>query len=165
MTIETPLAGYQFMVTLDPSDAYLPLAQALLVPVMALGGFSEVSGLSGELEVSTYQEGGVNDYVHQLPVRHSWGRISLKRGVVRDHVLWLWYQAGLNQSLGARRDGVIIMLTPDGLPAIGWVFRGGLAAKWMGPDLNANDSAIAVEGIEIAHEGITQVPLSLPAFD
>ena len=104
--LEDPLPGYRFVITLDPGDAYLPPAQAQLVPLVAAGAFEEVSGLSAELEVVSYPEGGVNGYVHQLPLRHSWGRITLRRGVVRDPGLWSWYEAGLTQSLGARRSGV-----------------------------------------------------------
>ena len=118
--------------------------------------------LGADLEVMPYPEGGRNDYVHQLPVRHSWTRIVLKRGVVQDAGLWFWYLAGLTGSIGARRDGVIVFLTPMGLPAIAWEFRAGLAVKWSGPELNAQQSAVAVESIEIAHEGLTQVPLSPP---
>lgn len=160
--IEPPLPGYRFVVTLDPTDAYLPPEQALLVPLMAAAGFQEVSGLGAELEVTAYPEGGQNSFAHQLPVRHTWSRLSLKRGVVRDLGLWFWYQAGLTQSLGARRDGVVILMTPAGLPAIAWIFRAGLAVKWTGPDLNATQGAVAVESIEIAHQGIEQVPLSPP---
>jgi phage tail-like protein len=109
-----------------------------------------------------YAEGGVNDYVHQLPVRHSWTRLSLRRGLVRDAGLWSWYLAGLSQSLGARRDGAILLLTPDGNPAMAWTFRAGLAAKWIGPELNAMQNAVAIEGLEIAHQGIEQVPVSPP---
>ena len=82
---EDPLVSYRFVITLDPGDAYLPRPQADQVPRVAAGAFNEVTGLSGELEVTSYAEGGVNGYVHQLPVRHSWGRITLRRGVVRDH--------------------------------------------------------------------------------
>ena len=160
--IEDPLPGYRFLVTLDPTDAYLPLAQSALITLVAAGQFQEVKGLGADLEVLAYPEGGVNDYVHQLPVRHSWGRISLRRGVVRDLGLWFWYMAGLTQSLGARRDGAILLLTPSGLPAIAWMFRAGLAVKWQGPDLSGVQNAIAVESIEIAHEGLIQVPLSPP---
>lgn len=149
------LPAFRFVVTLDPADAFLPAAQAALVPVLAEGGFQEVTGLAGELEVQPYAEGGINDYVHQLPVRHSWGRLTLKRGLVRDQALWLWYQAGLSQSLGARRSGSILMMTPDGQPAYSWAFRGGLAVKWTGPNFNAMQGEIAVESLEIAHEGLT----------
>src|SRR4029077_1879051 len=121
--------AFNFFVSLDPSDAHLPAKQAALIPVMALGAFAEVKGLGGELEVQPYAEGGVNDFVHQLPVRHTWGRITLRRGVVRDLALWSWYEAGLTQSLGARRDGSIVLMTPAGTRAVAWEFRAGLAAK------------------------------------
>jgi phage tail-like protein len=159
---EDPLPGYRFVVTLDPADAYLPPAQAALITLVAAGEFAEVRGLGGELEVLSYAEGGVNDTVHQLPVRHKWGRITLTRGVVRDPGLWFWYMNGLTQSLGARRDGAIVLLTPSSVPAIAWIFRAGLAARWSGPELNGLQSSVAIESLEIAHEGITQVPLSPP---
>jgi phage tail-like protein len=159
---ELPLPSYRFIVTLDPADAYLPPAQALLLPLFIGGAFQEAKGLGADLEVMAYAEGGQNDFVHQLPVRHSWNRISLRRGVVREPGLWFWYQAGLNQSLGARRDGAILLLTPLGTPAIAWTFRAGIAVKWTGPELNAMQNAVAIEGLEIAHHGLIQVPLSPP---
>jgi phage tail-like protein len=158
-TLEDPLPAFNFFVSLDPTDAYLPAAQVILIPTMTVGAFAEVKGLGGELEVMPYAEGGVNDYLHQLPVRHSWGRLSLRRGVIRDMALWVWYRAGLTRSLGARRDGAIFLCDETGMPAVAWIFRGGLAAKWQGPDLNANQSAAAIDGIEIAHEGLEAVPL------
>ncbi|CAL9604273.1 phage tail protein [Streptomyces sp. enrichment culture] len=154
---EDPLPKYRFLVTLDPGDAYLPSAQALLLPLVASGAFQEVTGLGAQLEVTAHPEGGRNDSVHQLPVRHTWNRITLKRGVVRDPGLWSWYRAGLADSLGARRDGAVIVLRPDGMPGAAWAFHGGLAAKWTGPDLHAEQNAIAVESLEIAHEGLTRV--------
>lgn len=160
--IEDPLPSSRFIVTLHPADAYLPPAQIAQVSVVAPAEFKEVSGLGAELEVMSHAVGGVNDYVHQLPVRHSWSRISLKRGIVRDIGLWYWYLAGLDRSLGGRRDGSVILLTPRGTPAMAWVFKGGIAAKWNGPELNAMDNAIAVESLEIAHHGLVQIPLSPP---
>jgi phage tail-like protein len=163
--MERPLPAYSFYVTLDPTDAYLPSAQLTLVPYIAAGAFQEVHGLGADLEVMPYAEGGINDFVHQLPVRHSWNRISLKGGLVRDSSLFDWYRAGLRQSLGARRDGSIVLVTPAGVPAYAWTFRGGIAVKWLGPELNAMQNAVAIEGLEIAHEGIEQQVLSAPEAD
>ena len=154
-----PFLAYRFFVTLDPTDAYLPPAQALLIPLLAAAGFQEAKGLGADLEVMPYAEGGRNDFVHQLPVRHSWSRISLKRGMVRGPGLFDWYRAGLTQSLGARRDGVILLLNPDAVPAMAWVFRAGIAVKWSGPEMNAMQNAVAMEAIEIAHHGIEQIPM------
>jgi phage tail-like protein len=160
--VEPPLPAMRFLVTLDMADAYLPPAQAALVSLVALGQFSHASGLGAELEVTPYREGGRNDFVHQLPVGHSWDRIMLKTGVVRGPGLWTWYQLGLTQSLGARRDGTVMLLTPAGTPAMAWAFRAGLAAKWTGPELDALDAKVAIESLEIAHQGLTPVLLSLP---
>lgn len=156
------LPSYRFVVTLNPGDAYLPPTQAALVSLVNGGEFQEVKGLGADLEVTSYPEGGVNDHVHLLPVRHTWTRISLKRGVVRDPGLWFWYVAGLTQSLGARRDGAVILLTAAGTPAMAWTFHAGLAAKWIGPELGATQNAVAVETLEIAHEGLIPVILSPP---
>lgn len=156
--VPDPLPKYRFLVTLDPGDAYLPAAQAALVPLVAAASFQEVTGLGAQLEVTAYAEGGRNDSVHQLPLRHSWNRLTLRRGLVLDPAgLWNWYQAGLSGSLGARRDGSVLLLDAGGNPAVSWAFHGGLAAKWVGPDLHAEQNGVAVEALEIAHEGLTRV--------
>jgi phage tail-like protein len=148
------LPAFRFLVTLDRADAYLPPQQAQLLPEVAAGAFQEAKGLGGSLEITPYPEGGVNDFVHQLPVRHSWTNIVLKHGFVRDPILWKWYEIGLSQSLGARRDGSIILLDHRGRRVMAWEFRGGLAAKWMGPDCNAMESGVVLESLEIAHQGL-----------
>jgi phage tail-like protein len=157
LALTEPLTKFRFLVTLAPADVYLPPAQALLLPAVAGGAFQEVTGMGAQLEVVTYAEGGRNDSVHRLPLRHSWNPITLKRGVVRDRLLWSWYETGLHDSLGARRDGAVIMLDEAGLPAKSWIFHGGLAAKWTGPDLHGEQNAVAIESLEIAHEGLTAV--------
>lgn len=158
-----PLPAFRYFLTLDPADMFLPLNQASLLPLIMAAGFQQVTGLQGELEVEAYPEGGVNDTVHQLPVRHSWGRITLKRGVVQDGGLFSWYKAGLTGSLGARRSGAILLMTPKGQPAIAWEFKNGMCAKWVGPELDSQQDAIAFESVEIAHEGLNQI--TLPTLD
>lgn len=154
-----PVPAFRFFVTFDPGDVYLPPKQAESLPLVAEAGFKAVSGLSGELEVERYAEGGRNDFVHQLPVRHSWGRLTFERGLALGGGMWEWYQAGLSGSLGARRDGVIVLMTPVDRPAIAWTFRGGLAVKWTGPSLDAINDAIALESLEVVHQGLEQYSL------
>jgi phage tail-like protein len=62
---------------------------------------------------------------------------------------------GLSQSLGARRDGSIVLLDHAGGRVMAWEFRGGLAVKWTGPECNAMDNGVVVESLEIAHQGLT----------
>ena len=149
------LPGFRFIVTLDPADAYLPPAQARLLPELAPGAFQEAKGLSADLEVMAYPEGGLNGYVHQLPVRHTWGRLTLSRGIARDPLLWQWYESGLSRSLGARRDGSVMLLDYDGRQVMGWDFHAGIAVKWGGPEFNASQNSVAMESLEIAHHGLS----------
>jgi phage tail-like protein len=152
------LNSFRFFIVLDPFDAFVPRELIATALELAPGAFQSCRGLSGELEITAHAEGGRNDYTHQLPVRHSWGRITLTKGIARDPVLFAWYEAGLYGYLGARRDGAIIMLSPGGLPQMIWTFTGGLAARWGGPEFNAEADGLAIEQIEIAHQGIKAVP-------
>jgi phage tail-like protein len=156
------LGNFRFLVVVDEVPSLTPAAVLLSAAGRIAGkgpqaGFQEVTGLGAEMEVLPYAEGGANTFLHQLPVRHSYPRLVLKRGVVREKSLWDWYRAGLFGTLGARRGGVIVLLDSTGEPALTWGFVGGLAVKWTGPSLNAMQNEVAVESLEIAHEGL--IPL------
>ena len=60
---------------------------------------------------------------------------------------------------GKRRDGIVALLTDLHMPHNIWYFRRGLPVKYTGPSLNAAQSSVAIESIEITHEGIYQLPL------
>jgi phage tail-like protein len=155
--VSYPLPNYRFQVSLESTEPYRPPSVTASPKVVLVGAFCEVTGLSGELEVLAHPEGGQNAFVHQLPVRHTWGRLTLKKGVVLDRILWDWFDKGLTGSLGARRDGSVSLLDPDGQLAITWGFRAALAAKWTGPELSAREGGIAIESLEIVHQGLKQV--------
>jgi phage tail-like protein len=153
--------AYKFLVLLDPTDIFIPLELVTLALGEAPGAFQSCSLQGAKLDVLAYAEGGRNDYTHQLPVRHSWERIKLSKGIGLDPALFDWYEAGLHGSLGARRNGAIVMLERNSaLPTMVWTFSGGLAATWTGPELNAGQSAVAIERLEIAHEGLKCIPLA-----
>lgn len=119
-----------------------------------VAGFSECTGLEATVEVVEYKEGGVNDYVHKFPTRASFGNITLKRGVMsRPDDLWSWH-SDFVQGKGARRDGLIYLLDEARKPAKVWKFKRGIPVKWVGPSLNASQSSVAIESLEIAHEGL-----------
>lgn len=153
-----PLPNYRFEVSLASPEPYQPPSVPATLRVVRVGAFCDVTGLSGELEVLAYPEGGQNAFVHQLPVRHTWGRLTLKKGVVLDQrVLWDWFDSGLNGSLGARRDGSVSLRDADGRLAVTWTFRAALAAKWTGPDLAAGgNGAVSIESLEVVHQGLRQ---------
>ena len=145
-----PLPNYNFLITLFDSGGLLGGAVSAAVG-LALGGFSECRGLESSLEFESYLEGGVNDRVHRFPTRMSYPNITLVRGVGLGEDLWLWHEE-FQKGEGTRRDGLIVLQDNFGLPIKTWSFTNGLPIKWTGPALNAGESQVAIESLEIAHE-------------
>jgi phage tail-like protein len=148
-----PLGVFNFYLTLiDTSNVVGTLISAALNYQVA--GFSECSGLEATVEVFEYKEGGVNDYVHKFPTRASFANVTLKHGVIYLYDdLWTWHNAFVLGS-GTRRDGLIVLLDESRTPTKVWKFKRGIPMKWVGPALNATQSAVAIESLEIAHEGL-----------
>jgi phage tail-like protein len=117
------------------------------------GGFSDCSGLTSETEITEYPEGGRNDTVHKLIGRSKQANLVLRRGIV-DRLLWDWYY-DLTQGLVVTRHGTLTVKSPDGSSAVAeWEFTNAFPVKWTGPELNASQSAVAVETLELAHGGL-----------
>ena len=148
-----PLGVFNFYLTLiDSSNIVGTLISAVIN--YAVAGFSECSGLEVTMEVMEYKEGGVNDYVRKFPTRASHTNITLKRGVVvLADELWTWHQSFV-QGSGKRRDGLIVVMDESRSPAKVWKFKSGIPLKWVGPSLNATQSGVAIESLEISHEGL-----------
>lgn len=149
-----PLSVFNFYLTLiDASNVVNSLLTAAFN--YAVAGFTECTGLEVTLEVMEYKEGGVNDYVRKFPTRTSHGNITLKRGVIYlEDDLWTWHQ-GFVQGSGTRKDGLIVLLDEARKPAKVWKFKRGIPMKWVGPSMNSTQNNVAIESLEIAHEGLT----------
>jgi phage tail-like protein len=117
------------------------------------GGFSECTGLESTMQVEEYREGGRNDGVLKFPGRIGGANIKLKRGAGISPDLWRWHEAYL-RGRGKRRDGVIELMDDTGSVVATWRFRRGIPIRWVGPTLVAGQSNLAVEELEIAHEGL-----------
>jgi phage tail-like protein len=161
-----PLLNHNFIVSLVDTSSTLAGSQALgtlasaalsAVSDVLLGGFSECSGLEASLKVEDYNEGGNNGAVLKFPGRMSWGNLTFKKGFGSSSALWDW-SYGFAIGKGRRRDGLVVLLNELHLPNNIWFFRRGLPLKWSGPSLNATQNSVAIESIELAHEGIYQVP-------
>jgi len=148
-----PFRGFNFTVSLIDSSSLLTLA-ATALQSMALAGFSECSGLEMSLDIEEYKEGGNNGTVLRFPTRVKWTNLRLKRGVTFADDLWQWHY-NFSQGTGTRRDGIVVLQDERHNPAKVWSFTRGLPVKWTGPTFNATQSQVAVEEIEIAHEGLT----------
>ena len=152
-----PVLAYNFLITFVDSTSALATAVSAIRNV-ALGGFSECSGLEMSMQVEEYREGGRNGAVLKFPTRVNWTNFTLKRGVTADTALWDWHYSFV-QGRGKRRDGIIVLQNDLHLPVNIWNFKRAFPAKWIGPAMNASQNNVAIETLEIAHEGLSQVPL------
>jgi phage tail-like protein len=155
-----PLLGRNFVISLVDSSSSLAAAPAAAlsgVLDVAAGGFSECTGIEMSMSPEEYKEGGRNDAVLKFAGRITWGNITLKKGLGLSNELWDWHY-GFVEGHGKRRDGVIMLISASREPQHIWYFRRGLPVKYTAPQLNAAQSAVAIESIEIAHEGVYQVP-------
>jgi len=155
-----PVLNHNFVVSLlDTSSTLGLLGSAALAAIfdVALGGFSECSGLEMSLQVEEYKEGGGNHTILKFPSRVTWSNITLKKGIGAGTALWDWHY-GFVTGQGRRRDGIIALLNDLRLPNNIWYFRRGLPVKYTAPAMNATQNNVAIESIEIVHEGIYQLP-------
>jgi phage tail-like protein len=136
-----PMVSYRFHVEID----------GLLV-----AGFAEVSGISVETETEEYREGGINDYVHKFPKLSKYPNLVLKRGLTMSPVLWKWHNDVVKGKF-KRKSGRILIFDPGGLSAAIWTFEDAYPVKWSGPDLKADGNALAIESIELVHNGIKKL--------
>lgn len=121
---------------------------------VAVAGFSTISGLEVTTDVEEFQEGGLNGYVHKLPTQTKFSNLVLKRGMCDSSALWDWYYfVTLGGKSIKRHDGSIILIDRTGKELCRWHFTGAYPVKWTGPELNAMQGEVAVETLELAHNG------------
>lgn len=118
-------------------------------------GFSEVSGLTQENQAIEYREGNFPEYsTIKMPGMRKFGNVTLKRGIVKsDNEFFRWLSTiKLNQV--ERRNVVISLLNEEHAPVMTWVVHNAFPVKVEGPQLKASGNEVAIESIELAHEGL-----------
>ncbi len=119
-------------------------------------GFTEVSGLDVETEVIEYRHGASPEYHStKMPGLTRYSNITLKRGIfLNDNEFYDWWKE--NSSLGSveRRDLTISLLNAAHEPVVVWKVKSAFPVKITGPVLNATSNEVAIESIEIVHEGL-----------
>ena len=134
----------------DPYRAYNFLVE---IDGITRAGFQECSGLDSSQDPIEYREGGDPLSARKLPGLNKYSNISLKWGVTDDAELWDWRKTAADGQID-RKNGSIILLDDAGDEKLRWNFREGWPTKWTGPSFNATGTEVAVEALEIAHEGL-----------
>jgi phage tail-like protein len=117
--------------------------------------FHECSGLDSAIDVIEHREGGWNTSLRKLPGMTKHANIVLKWGLSTDRDLVDWHQKIVEGEID-RRDGSIVLLDRRGQETARWNFTRAWPAKWTGPSLTAEGNDVAIETLELAHEGLVR---------
>lgn len=118
--------------------------------------FQEVSGLETETQVIEYRAGNSKVFsTIKMPGIAKFGNVTLKKGVfVKDNKFFDWY--GKIQMNTIKRESITIKLLDEtGKPTMVWKLANAWPTKITGTGLKSDGNEVAVETLEIAHEGIT----------
>lgn len=133
-----PFRGFNFRVEIDG----LPVA-----------AFMEVSGLTADRDAVDYREGTDPNIVRKLPGLSKVTALVFKRGYIQDKSLWDWYQRIMDGNTD-RRNGSVILMNEAHQDVLAWSFVNAWPGKIEGPSLSATDNKVAVESMELQHEGL-----------
>ncbi|MDZ7581796.1 MAG: phage tail protein [Deltaproteobacteria bacterium] len=117
--------------------------------------FSEVSGLDKETEVIEYRDGASPEYSKlKMPGLQKYSNITLKRGVfASDNEFFDWMNT-VKMNTIERRDITISLLNENHEPVVVWKVKNAWPAKIQSTDLKADGNEVAIESMEIVHEGL-----------
>lgn len=118
-------------------------------------GFSEVTGLDIQVEAIEYREGSSRDYSKiKMPGLHKFSNITLKRGTFESDTEYYTWIHTVNLNKVERRDVTISLLNEKHEPVITWRVQNAFPIKVQASDLKADGNEVAIETMELAHEGL-----------
>lgn len=129
------------------------------IPALSIGAaekvyFKSVSGLRYETEVVPVRAGGVNDTTFNLIGGTKWSPLVLKQGFCKGSKLLEWRQKWITGEEMTRVNGTIIQLDTALQPMVQWDFVQGWPSKWEIAEFDASKSELAIETLEISHNGL-----------
>nr|WP_136251111.1 phage tail protein [Ningiella ruwaisensis] len=136
-----PPVGFYFNVAFD-------FAQGDMIDTQ----FSEVSGISSSLDTESVAEGGENRFVHTLPSRPNYANLILKRGLSIGSTLQDWCLNAIENLDISPAMVWVSLLNEAGEPLMTWSFHGAYPVKWEVADLNAQQSQVLIETLELSYQ-------------
>ena len=117
--------------------------------------FQEVTGLETETQMIEYRHSNSKQYsTIKMPGIAKYGNVTLKKGIfVNDNSFWAWYSQ-ITMNTIARVTVVVQLLDEQSKPMMTWSLSNAWPTKITGPDLKSDGNDVAINTIEIAHEGL-----------
>ncbi len=143
------------MATGERTDPYRGFNFRIEIDGLEAASFSECSGLSSDGDSVDYREGtDIPLTVRKLIGLRKYSNITLKRGYTRNRALWDWYGNIVN-GVADRRNGSVILMDEERNDVMRWNFENAWPNKIEAPSFNASGNEVAIETVELVHEGLT----------
>lgn len=113
--------------------------------------FQSVSGLASELLTEEIAEGGENRFKHKLPLKTRYSNLVLKRGLLVNSELAHWCHEAIDNFNIKPANITIKLLNEKHEPLVTWNVVHAYPLKWNVSDLNAEESKMVVETLELAY--------------
>ncbi|MDT8323231.1 MAG: phage tail protein [Bacteroidota bacterium] len=121
-------------------------------------GFTEVTGLDMQVEAIEYREGSSPEYSKiKMPGMQKYSNITLKRGTFSGDIDFYNWMKTVSLNTVERRDVTISLLNESHEPVMTWKVRNAFPVKVQASDLKSDGNEVAVETLELAHEGLSIV--------
>ena len=119
-------------------------------------GFREVSGLNVETKIIEYRDGISPEFSKiKMPGMMEYPNITLKRGTFTgDNDFYKWLNT-IRMNTIERRDLTISLLNESHEPVVVWKVKNAFPVKVQSTDLKADGNEVAIETLELAHEGLS----------
>jgi phage tail-like protein len=143
------------MATGERTDPYRSFNFRIEIDGLTAGSFSECTGISSDGDAVEYREGNdMANTVRKLVGLRKYSNVTLKRGYTNNRELWDWYQNIIN-GIKDRRICTIILMDENRNDVLSWELENTWINKIEGPGLNASGNEVAIESVELVHEGVT----------
>lgn len=133
-----PYGGYNFLVEIDG---------------ITRAGFQECSGLDSTQTPGEYREGTDPLTMRKLPGLVTYSNITLNWGITDDSELWEWRKEVADGKVQSKNISIVLM-NDAGEEKLRWNLTNCWPTGWTGPSLNASTSDVAIEALELVHEGL-----------
>ena len=139
-------------------DPYLNFNFLVQIDGDAIAGFAEVDLPEGRIEIATYREGNErnSNASRRLPGEVRFGPLVLRRGFSGDSALFQWWNELVQGNL-SRKNVAIVLLDEQQRDVARWLVRRAWPSKLVGPNLRGLGNDVAIETLELSHEGIELV--------
>jgi len=119
-------------------------------------GFTEISGLEVSTDAIEYREGSSPEFHKiKMPGLQKFSNITMKRGIFQgDNDFYNWWNT-ISMNTVDRRDLIISLLNETHQPVVVWKVKNAFPVKMQSTDLKADGNEVAIETLEVAHEGLT----------